>query len=85
MLPKVLASFLRDFSTKALDFNMLTALADQTAGRKAHELRLMHVKSSRQDKLVTGVLDLLGGKLTAIHKIHEEERARRQRQARRSA
>lgn len=40
MLPRVLAGFLRNFSSKALDYCVLRELADHTAGKKSQDLRM---------------------------------------------
>ena len=40
MLPQVLAGFLREFGSKALDHNVLRELADPSAGKKCQDVRM---------------------------------------------
>lgn len=58
MLPKVLTRFLNEFSTKSLDFNLLSEFADPSAGKKVADLKMKPAfELDKKDSYIQKVFD----------------------------
>ena len=78
MLPKVLTRFLNEFSTKSLDFNLLSEFADASAGKKVADLKMKPAQElDLRDSCIQKVFEQLSRKVEFVQSVNMENKSRK--------